>query len=137
MLEDLLKIQSCVFRHFSKIIQQFWYYSTLKFTWKEFDTKLLDNFRKMLENATLYIWAGLRAFYIFLQNKWILFNGSRLTIVLALRFSKQLGRLFPENRWLLLPKSIRYRKFQDNFRAKFRWPYYLRTSAPTILLKLG
>ena len=26
------------------------YCSTLKFMWKEFDTKLIDNFRKMLEN---------------------------------------------------------------------------------------
>ena len=31
------------------------YCNTLKFTWKEFDTKLLDNFLKMLENTALEI----------------------------------------------------------------------------------
>ena len=37
--------------------------STMKFMWKEFDTKLLDNIRKMIENPALEIWAGFGAFY--------------------------------------------------------------------------
>ena len=41
--------------------------------WKEFDTKVLDNFRKMLENAALEIGAGFEAFcYVYGTGEYFL-----------------------------------------------------------------
>ena len=48
------------------------YCNTLKFMWKEFDTKLADNFWKMFENAALEILAGFGAFcYVYRVGEYL------------------------------------------------------------------
>ena len=91
------------------------YYSTLKFMWKECDAKLLDNFRKifdMLENATLEIWTGFRAFYNVDRTG----KCSLTVFILGSRLGPQIWqsteKVSPKNScsWIALSKRIKHGK---------------------------
>jgi len=94
--------------------------SILKFMWRKFNTKLVDDLRKILKNASLEIWAGFRTCF----NVWKASNYSLTVRTIGNRLGPQIWqalfeRASPRNAgsWLFLTKSTRHailsREFQD------------------------